>query len=280
MRSSGRSPESPSCTTPSRTRQGRAGLRGIRDPDQRAWLAERRVVVEDVARVITGAITGSEEVVLHLDGESGRVASAGRDRRRPPDRARLDDLRVYSSTWPLRGRQAHRPPVLPPEPDAARFRCRRRVPARARRRRRRRDRGGVRTRRLRPGACGRRLHPLRHRRACAPSTSSCSRTAAASRSNTALSSTKGARARSSTTSCGGARRRCRRRPALPSTSGARAASSLRPACTTTPTRRSSRAAAAHPHAVALRSRRSVRRLRGLGRGRGWSSARSAARGRS
>jgi hypothetical protein len=84
--------------------------------DTRRWLAERNITVEDVEFVITPP-RGVEEVALHLDGRDGRIAlplalAAERD-----EDARILELRVYYSTWPLNGRHAMRPPVL--QPDAA-----------------------------------------------------------------------------------------------------------------------------------------------------------------
>jgi hypothetical protein len=84
--------------------------------DTNAWLAQRGAAVEDVEHVITER-RGFEEVVLHLDGENGRVelpvgivADHGSD-------GRIDELRIYSSSWPLTGRHANRPPLLQPDPD-------------------------------------------------------------------------------------------------------------------------------------------------------------------
>jgi hypothetical protein len=78
-------------------------------------LTERNVSVDDVQFGVTrGPVFG--EVVLHLDGESGRVdlpVAVVADRE--PD-GRINDLRIYSSSWPLTGRHAHRPPLLQPDP--------------------------------------------------------------------------------------------------------------------------------------------------------------------
>jgi hypothetical protein len=81
-----------------------------------AWLRQRNVSVEDVIRVITEE-RGFEEVVLHVDGDTGRVdlpVAIVADHR--PD-GRLEELRVYFSSWPLTGRHATRPPVLQRDPD-------------------------------------------------------------------------------------------------------------------------------------------------------------------
>src|SRR3954453_11527884 len=83
--------------------------------DTNAWLAERNASVEEVGHVITEP-RGFEEVVLHLDGGSGRVAlpvAIVADHHN----GRLSELRVYYSLWPLTGRHANRPPLLQPDPE-------------------------------------------------------------------------------------------------------------------------------------------------------------------
>ena len=99
-------------------RRGR--VKGVREfeayvTEANEWLARRNVSVDDVERVITEQ-RGFEEVVLHLDGETGRVdlphalvADHSAD-------GRLDELRIYFSGWQLTGRHANRPPVLQPDP--------------------------------------------------------------------------------------------------------------------------------------------------------------------
>ena len=81
-----------------------------------SWLAVRNVDVEHVNWLITDP-RGVEEVVLHLDGESGRIAlplalTADHD-----ERERIVEMRLYFSSWPLTGRHANRPPLLQPDPD-------------------------------------------------------------------------------------------------------------------------------------------------------------------
>jgi hypothetical protein len=83
--------------------------------DTEAWLADRNVDVEDLNFIVVPG-RGVEEVVVHLDGDDGRIAlplalAADRDQD-----ARLIELRIYFSTWPLTGRHANRPPVLQPDP--------------------------------------------------------------------------------------------------------------------------------------------------------------------
>ncbi|RFU20704.1 nuclear transport factor 2 family protein [Geodermatophilus marinus] len=81
-----------------------------------AWLAERNAAVEAVDLVV-GDTRTVEEVVLRLDTDPGRVELpvaivADRD-----EEARLVEIRVYFSTWPLTGGHAVRPPLLQPDPD-------------------------------------------------------------------------------------------------------------------------------------------------------------------
>jgi hypothetical protein len=84
--------------------------------EMNAWLVRCNVSVEDVEHVVTER-HGFEEVVLHLDGQTGRVAlplALVADRQ--PD-GRIDELRIYSSKWGLTGRHTHRPPLLQPDPE-------------------------------------------------------------------------------------------------------------------------------------------------------------------
>jgi hypothetical protein len=76
-----------------------------------AWLADRNVSVEDIEYVITEP-RGFEEVVLHLEGETGRLqlpVAIVADHRSD---GRIDELRIYFSSWPLTGSHANRPPLL------------------------------------------------------------------------------------------------------------------------------------------------------------------------
>jgi hypothetical protein len=80
------------------------------------WLARHNASVEDIEHVVTER-RGFEEVVLHLDGEAGRVdlpVAIVADRHSD---GRIDELRIYSSSWPLSGRHLNRPPVLQPDPE-------------------------------------------------------------------------------------------------------------------------------------------------------------------
>jgi hypothetical protein len=81
----------------------------------RAWLAERNVTFEDVERAAEKE-RGFGEVVLHLDGERGRLElpyAIVADRRSD---LRIEELRLYYSGRPLTGRDVHRPPLLQADP--------------------------------------------------------------------------------------------------------------------------------------------------------------------
>jgi len=80
------------------------------------WLVQHKVSVENIERVVVEG-GGFEEVVLHLDGPTGRghlpfaiVAD------RTPE-GRINELRIYYSSWPATGRHATRPPLLQPDPE-------------------------------------------------------------------------------------------------------------------------------------------------------------------
>jgi ketosteroid isomerase-like protein len=83
--------------------------------ETKEWLAQRDVSVDDVEYVVSGQ-TGFEEEVLHIDAKTGRVDlphAIVADHR--PD-GRLEELRIYFSSWPRTGRHMHRPPLLQPAP--------------------------------------------------------------------------------------------------------------------------------------------------------------------
>jgi hypothetical protein len=84
--------------------------------ETKARLVDRNVTIEDVNFVVTPR-RGVEEVVVHLDGDDGRIGlplalAADRD-----EDSRIIELRIYFSSWPLNGRHANRPPLLQPDPD-------------------------------------------------------------------------------------------------------------------------------------------------------------------
>ena len=81
-----------------------------------SWLSQRHVSVEEVEHLITER-HGFEEVILHLDGQTGQVdlpVAIVADRRSD---GRIDELRIYFSNWPFAGRHANRPPLLQPDPE-------------------------------------------------------------------------------------------------------------------------------------------------------------------
>jgi SnoaL-like protein len=91
------------------------GTRAFREfvAELSAWLTQRNVSVEDVSRVILDG-HGFEEVVLHLDGDSGRVGLPFAIVADHPSGGYLDELRIYYSSWPLTGRHANRAALLRP----------------------------------------------------------------------------------------------------------------------------------------------------------------------
>jgi hypothetical protein len=81
-----------------------------------AFLAQHNISFDRVEDVIT-TDRGFEEVVLHLDGQEGRVeVPVAILADRGPD-GRLLELRVYHSMWKVLGRHVHRPPLLQRDPD-------------------------------------------------------------------------------------------------------------------------------------------------------------------
>jgi hypothetical protein len=83
--------------------------------DLTTWMAERNVTEEDVNLISTPS-SEVGEFVLHLDGDAGRIGlplalAAGLDRD-----ARMTELRMYFSGWPLNGGHRIRPPLLQPGP--------------------------------------------------------------------------------------------------------------------------------------------------------------------
>jgi hypothetical protein len=99
----------------------RGRIRGVRAfeafvAEMNAWLGERNATVEDVERVV-GDRQGFEEVVLELDGDAARLGLPVAIVADKQSDGRLDELRMYFSSWPLTRRHATRPPLLQPDPD-------------------------------------------------------------------------------------------------------------------------------------------------------------------
>ena len=81
-----------------------------------ARLAERNVEVEDV-NVARGGGRGVEEVVLHVDGDGGRIGLPVALAADHDEDERILELRLYFSSWALTGRHASRPPLLQADAD-------------------------------------------------------------------------------------------------------------------------------------------------------------------
>jgi SnoaL-like domain len=81
-----------------------------------AWLSRLNMSFDPVDHVFMEP-RGFEEVVIHLDGDAGRVdvpVAIVADRQSD---GRLTELRIYHSIWALTGRHLHRPPMLQRDPD-------------------------------------------------------------------------------------------------------------------------------------------------------------------
>jgi hypothetical protein len=94
--------------------KGEPAFRAFVD-EMNAWFAQRNIAVDHLVRGISGG-RGFEEVVLRLDGDTGRV---GLPHALVADHApdgRLEELRIYHSRYPLNGHHVNRPPVLQPDP--------------------------------------------------------------------------------------------------------------------------------------------------------------------
>jgi hypothetical protein len=81
--------------------------------DTTTWMAERNATVQDVNFILTPS-GGVEEFVLRLD--AGRVELPLAIAADLDERARMSELRMYFSQWPLTGRHRVRPPLLQPDP--------------------------------------------------------------------------------------------------------------------------------------------------------------------
>jgi SnoaL-like domain len=82
----------------------------------KAWLEDREASIEDIGIVRTKRRSVGE-AIIHLGGGAGRVdlpVVIVTDLR--PD-ARIEEVRVYYSNWPLTGRHANRTPLLQADPE-------------------------------------------------------------------------------------------------------------------------------------------------------------------
>ena len=99
----------------------RGRIRGVRAfetyvTETNAWLRQRNVSVENV-EYVHAERHGFAEVVLHLAGETGRVGLPVAVVADSRSDGRIDELRMYYSSWPLTGRHLNRPPLLQPDPE-------------------------------------------------------------------------------------------------------------------------------------------------------------------
>ncbi len=83
--------------------------------ETKTWLADHDATVEDVDFVLTPG-RGVEELVLHVDGDDGRIELPVAVASDHDERGRIIEQRIYFSTWPLTGGHAIRPPLLQPDP--------------------------------------------------------------------------------------------------------------------------------------------------------------------
>jgi hypothetical protein len=83
--------------------------------DTTIWMAERGVTVEDVDSIATST-RGVEEFVLHVDGDAGPIELPMALVADLDPHARMTELRIYFSRWPLSGVRGVRPPLLQPDP--------------------------------------------------------------------------------------------------------------------------------------------------------------------
>ena len=84
--------------------------------DTNRWMAESNVTVEDIDSIMTPE-RAVDELMLHVHGDAGPIdlpmslaADLGPD-------ARMTELRIYFSRWPLSGVRGVRPPLLQPDPN-------------------------------------------------------------------------------------------------------------------------------------------------------------------
>src|SRR2546423_13229850 len=84
--------------------------------EMQAMFRQRIASVEDVDRLVMKR-HGCEETVVHLDGDHGPVELPVAIVADTESDGRIDELRMYYSSWPLTGRHANRPPVLQPDPE-------------------------------------------------------------------------------------------------------------------------------------------------------------------
>ena len=99
----------------------RGRVKGVRPfeafvTEMNTWLGQHDVAVEELGHVILEQ-RGFEEVVLHIQGDAGPVDLPVAIVADHPSDGRINELRIYYSSWPLTGRHAIRPPLLQPDPE-------------------------------------------------------------------------------------------------------------------------------------------------------------------
>jgi SnoaL-like domain len=82
--------------------------------ETRDWMAAHAVAAADADAVITRD-RGVEEVVLHVDGDAGRIALPVAIASDHEGGGGITEQRMYFATAPLSGRRAVRPPLLQPD---------------------------------------------------------------------------------------------------------------------------------------------------------------------
>ncbi|MBV9415301.1 MAG: nuclear transport factor 2 family protein [Solirubrobacterales bacterium] len=82
--------------------------------ETRAWLSQPGASVENVEHVVRAGRHACGEVVLHVEGKTEQVGLPVAIVADREPGGRIDELRMYYSSWPLRGRHATRPPLLQP----------------------------------------------------------------------------------------------------------------------------------------------------------------------
>ena len=93
---------------------GRVGVRAVRVLHDRLDARLRRQ--RGGRRFRPHAVPGVEEFVLHVDSEGGRIELPMALAADLDAHARMTELRIYFSRWPLSGVRGARPPLLQPDP--------------------------------------------------------------------------------------------------------------------------------------------------------------------
>jgi hypothetical protein len=100
----------------------RGRIRGVRAfrrfvAETKEWLSRPGASVEDLEHVARTGQRGCGEVILHVEGERGRVGLPVAIVADKAPGGQIEELRMYYSSWPLTGRHLNRPPLLQPDPE-------------------------------------------------------------------------------------------------------------------------------------------------------------------